>query len=113
MAVGNRPLPGVAAGSRTWTFGEVRLDERTLRLTVRGQEAHLHRKPLMVLLHLLQNAGEVVTKDELAAACWPRRILSDTVLTTTLNRLRQALGEPKVKRVPSFSSECLDAELGM
>jgi serine/threonine protein kinase len=47
----------------------------------------------MVLLHLLQNAGEVVTKDELATACWPRRVLSDTVLTTTLNRLRQALGD--------------------
>jgi len=34
-----------------------------------------------------------VTKDELAESCWPRRILSETVLTTTISRLRQALGE--------------------
>jgi len=92
--VGNRPVPEAAAGAaRIWMFGQVRLDERTLQLTVRGQEIRLHRKPLLVLLHLLQHPGEVVTKDELAAACWPRRVLSDTVLTTTLNRLRQALGD--------------------
>jgi tetratricopeptide (TPR) repeat protein len=76
-----------------------------LQLTVGGQDVRLHRKPLLVLLHLLQHPGEVVTKDELAAACWPRRILSDTVLTTTLNRLRQALGDDKqqiIKTVHGF-----------
>ena len=94
LAIANRPQPGATTGSaRIWTFGEVRLDERTLQLSVRGQEVRLHRKPMLVLLHLLQHPGEVVTKDELGAACWPRRVLSDTVLTTTLNRLRQALDD--------------------
>ena len=106
MATGNRPVPEVAAGAtRIWLFGEVRLDERTLQLTVRGQEVRLHRKPLLVLLHLLQHPGEVVTKDELGAACWPRRVLSDTVLTTTLNRVRQALGDENqeiIKTVHGF-----------
>nr|WP_241696133.1 tetratricopeptide repeat protein [Solimonas terrae] len=53
----------------------------------------MHRKPLQVLLHLLQHADEVVTKDELAEACWPGRILSDTVLSTTIKRLRAVLGD--------------------
>jgi DNA-binding winged helix-turn-helix (wHTH) protein/tetratricopeptide (TPR) repeat protein len=89
-----RPSPEAVAGTaRIWLFGDVRLDERTLELQVRGAPVRLHRKPLLVLLYLLQHPNEVVTKDELAEACWPRRILSETVLTSTLNRLRQALGD--------------------
>jgi serine/threonine protein kinase/DNA-binding winged helix-turn-helix (wHTH) protein len=106
LAASHPPAPDAGAGSaRIWFFGEVRLDERTLQLTVRGREVRLHRKPLLVLLHLLQHPGEVVTKDELAAACWPRRVLSDTVLTTTLNRVRQALGDESqeiIKTVHGF-----------
>src|SRR5205807_549871 len=54
---------------------------------------HVHRKALLVLQFLLQRSGEVVTKDELAEACWPGRVLSDSVLATTINRLRTALGD--------------------
>jgi eukaryotic-like serine/threonine-protein kinase len=104
LAAGSLPAPATGP-ARIWSFGDVRLDERTLQLTVRGEEVRLHRKPLLVLLHLLEHPGEVVTKDELAEACWPRRILSDTVLTTTLNRLRQALGDDNqniIKTVHGF-----------
>lgn len=80
-------------GLRRWQFGELVLDERTLELSLRGQPLRMHRKPLQVLLHLLQHADEVVTKDELAEACWPGRILSDTVLSTTIKRLRAMLGD--------------------
>ena len=76
-----------------WRFGQSVLDERTLGLYVQGRAVHLHRKPMQVLLYLLRRSGELVTKDELAAACWPRRVLSDTVLTTTINRLRVVLGD--------------------
>ncbi|HET8882354.1 MAG TPA: winged helix-turn-helix domain-containing protein, partial [Solimonas sp.] len=82
-----------AGGLRRWQFGELVLDERTLELSLRGQPLRMHRKPLQVLLHLLQHADEVVTKDELAEACWPGRILSDTVLSTTVKRLRTILGD--------------------
>ena len=58
-----------AGGLRRWQFGELVLDERTLELSLRGQPLRMHRKPLQVLLHLLQHADEVVTKDELAEAC--------------------------------------------
>lgn len=89
---------------RVWRFDGWVLDERSLELSRDGELVRLHRKPLQVLLHLLQHAGEVVTKDELAAACWPGRILSDTVLTTTIKRLRLALGDEGelVKTVHGF-----------
>ncbi|GAC1666804.1 MAG: hypothetical protein NVS9B2_07440 [Steroidobacteraceae bacterium] len=87
--------PGVKTdrGRRRWHFAGAVLDERTLELLVNGADAELERKPLEVLIYLLERAGEVCTKDELLAGVWPGRILSDTVLTKCIGRLRDALGD--------------------
>jgi len=58
---------------------------------VDGVDAELERKPLEVLMYLLQHAGEVCTKDELLAGVWPGRILSETVLTKCIGRIRDVL----------------------
>ena len=89
------PAPGVKAdrGRRRWHFAGAVLDERTLGLLVNGVDAELERKPLEVLIYLLERAGEVCTKDELLAGVWPGRILSETVLTKCIGRLRDALGD--------------------
>lgn len=89
-------MPGVvesarAPDDRRWTFGAAVLDERTLELQVNGAIVAVERKPLEVLLFLLHHAGEVVTKDEILDAVWPGRILSDTVLTKCVQKLREAL----------------------
>jgi DNA-binding winged helix-turn-helix (wHTH) protein/serine/threonine protein kinase len=86
---------GAAASpqARRWSFGGVTLDERTLELSVNGSLVSLERKPLEVLLCLLNRAGEVVTKDELLEAVWPGRILTETVLTKHVGRLREALDD--------------------
>lgn len=76
---------------RRWTFGRAVLDERTLELTVDGKPARLEPKPLAVLLYLLHHAGEAVTKEELAEALWPGRILTESVLTRHVSQLRQVL----------------------
>jgi eukaryotic-like serine/threonine-protein kinase len=87
--------PGVKAerGRRRWHFAGAILDERTLELLVNGADAELERKPLEVLIYLLERAGEVCTKDELLAGVWPGRILTETVLTKCIGRLRDALGD--------------------
>jgi eukaryotic-like serine/threonine-protein kinase len=86
------PAEAVEA-NRIWRFGAAELDERTLELRVRGETVALEPKPMEVLFHLLRHAGEVVTKDELAEACWPRRVLSDSVLTKAVSRLRDVLDD--------------------
>jgi DNA-binding winged helix-turn-helix (wHTH) protein len=78
---------------RVWSFAGCVLDERSLELKVQNQVADLDRKPLEVLIHLLRHAGEVVTKDELAEAVWPGRIITDSNLTKTMAVLRAALGD--------------------
>lgn len=80
-------------GRRRWHFAGAVLDERTLELLVKGADAELERKPLEVLIYLLERAGEVCTKDELLAGVWPGRILSETVLTKCIGRLRDVLGD--------------------
>lgn len=93
MAEADAPREQGGEALHRWRFADMVLDERSLELQRQGQPLRLHRKLMQVLLHLLQHAGEVVTKDELAEACWPGRIPSDTVLSTTLNRLRTVLGD--------------------
>lgn len=92
-------------GDRRWIFGTAVLDERTLELHVKGEPRELERKSLQVLLHLLHHAGEVVTKDELLAAVWPGRILSDSALTSCVARVRDALqddAQDVIKTVHGF-----------
>jgi DNA-binding winged helix-turn-helix (wHTH) protein/tetratricopeptide (TPR) repeat protein len=78
---------------RRWHFRHSILDERTHELTVAGVDTEIERKPLEVLIYLLQHAGEVCTKDELLANVWPGRVLSETVLTKCIGRLREVLGD--------------------
>ncbi len=76
-----------------WRFGNCRFEGRTLELSVSGAVIKLEPKPLELLLHLLRHPGEVVTKDELQDAVWPGRILSESVLTKAVAKLRAALGD--------------------
>lgn len=80
------------SADRRWKFANAAFDERSLELVVDGAAVEIERKPLEVLRFLLQHAGEVVTKDEILAAVWPGRVLSDTVLTKAIARLREQLG---------------------
>jgi eukaryotic-like serine/threonine-protein kinase len=85
------PTPGGGRAWHRWHFADAVLDERSLELSVNGVDTELERKPLEALLFLLQHAGEVCTKDELLAGVWPGRVLSETVLTKCVGRLREAL----------------------
>lgn len=94
MAV--EPEGGASASAergQRWHFARAILDGRTHQLTVEGIEVALERKPLEVLMYLLQHAGEVCTKDELLSTVWPGRVLSETVLTKCIGRLREVLGD--------------------
>ena len=76
-----------------WMFPPFALDEATLELRRDGRLLAIERKPLEALIFLLRHAGEVVTKDEILAGVWPGRILSDTVLTKCIGRLREVLDD--------------------
>jgi len=76
-----------------YEFGPFRLDSAA-RLLFRDQE-HLAITPkvLETLLFLVENAGRVVTKDELMAALWPDTVVEESNLTQSIFTLRRTLGE--------------------
>jgi class 3 adenylate cyclase/DNA-binding winged helix-turn-helix (wHTH) protein len=100
------PQPPEPRGAdRVWTFANARFDEGSLELFVSGRLVELERKPLEVLRYLLHHAGDVVSKDELLAALWPGRILSETVIAKCVSRIREVLHDEEqviVKTVHGF-----------
>src|SRR3954451_159037 len=74
-------------------FGPFLADRVGYRV-LRGEEAlDLTPKLLDLLLHLLDNAGALVTKEALLDALWPGANVTDNALTQAVSDLRQALGD--------------------
>jgi TolB-like protein/DNA-binding winged helix-turn-helix (wHTH) protein/Flp pilus assembly protein TadD len=84
--------------SSLYEFDEFRLypQNRVLR---RGATAvSLTPKAFDVLLFLIQNAGRIVTKDELMKAVWPDSFVEESNLTQTIFMVRKALDETADRR---------------
>lgn len=76
-----------------WRVGDIALDEATLELRLRGEPVAIERKPLELLMWLLRHPGEVITKDELFDALWAGRVVTESVLTKCVAKLRHAIGD--------------------
>ena len=74
-------------------FGVFEFDLINLKLLRNGRDIGLQQQPAMLLAHLVNRAGSVVTRDELREALWPSGtyVEFDFGLNTTVNRLRRAL----------------------
>ena len=78
---------------RPYVFPPFRLDPAG-RCLWRGLErVPLTHKSFAVLLHLVQNAGRPVSKEELLDAVWPATFVGDAVLKVCIAELRKALGD--------------------
>jgi DNA-binding winged helix-turn-helix (wHTH) protein/tetratricopeptide (TPR) repeat protein len=74
-------------------FGRFELDVRTGELRKEGRKARLQEQPFRILLLLLQEPGEVVTRDALRQHLWPDNTFVDfdQGLNNAVRRLRDAL----------------------
>src|SRR5712672_554018 len=80
-------------------FGPFRIDQQRQEVTRSGARLKLQGKVYQVLLTLLEKPGEVVTREELRIRLWPAdtHVNYDTNVNTTVNKLRQALGDSSDK----------------
>jgi DNA-binding winged helix-turn-helix (wHTH) protein len=78
---------------RRWSFAGCVFDEANWTLTVDGRRAQVENKPLELLRHLLLNAGNLVSKDDLLDAIWPDVMVVEASLPTAVRKLRTALGD--------------------
>src|SRR6267142_1842903 len=80
-------------------FGPFQIDQQRQEVTRNGSRLKLQGKVYQVLLTLLEKPGEVVTREELRIRLWPAdtHVNYDANVNTTVNKLRQALGDSSDK----------------
>src|SRR6202050_701564 len=84
--------------SLTSNLDEFRRDAQSRVLKRGGTTVSLTPKAFDVLLFLIQNAGRIVTKDELMKAVWPDSFVEESNLTQTIFMVRKALDETADRR---------------
>src|SRR6202035_609479 len=75
------------------SFGDYDIDVE--RRELRRAKAPVHVEPQVfdLLVYLVENRDRVVSKDDLIAAVWGGRIVSDSTLTSRINAARKAVGD--------------------
>jgi DNA-binding winged helix-turn-helix (wHTH) protein/Tfp pilus assembly protein PilF len=74
-------------------FGPFVVDRSAYRVLEDGRPLDLTPKLLDLLLHLIDHAGTLVTKEALLDALWPGTSVTDNALAQAVSELRQALGD--------------------
>ena len=74
-------------------FGPYRIHPRQRLVLEAGRPLRLGRRAVDILLILLEQAGNVVSKQELIARVWPTSVVEDGNLRVHMAALRKALGD--------------------
>src|SRR5215467_13275365 len=76
-----------------YEFGPFVLDTAQHLLLRQGEPVPLTPKTYDALVVLVENAGRMLTKDELMRALWPTSFVEESNLTQQISMIRRALGE--------------------
>ena len=84
-----------SSNGRIYRFGVFEFDSRTAELRKSGVKVKLQEQPCQVLLKLLENPGEVVSREELRSTLWSQDTYVDFEmgLNTAVKRLRETLND--------------------
>src|SRR5262245_59297314 len=85
---------------RRFTFRDFSLDLPAQRLWCAGSLVPLSPKAFAVLRRLVEESGQLVSKEELFRAGWANTHVSDGVLKVVILEIRRALGDDPA--APSF-----------
>ena len=88
-------VPSVLASARYIQFGPFQIDQQRQEVFRDGSRLKLQGKVYQILIALLEKPGDVVTREELRQRLWPAEthVNYDANVNTTVNKLRQALGD--------------------
>jgi DNA-binding winged helix-turn-helix (wHTH) protein len=82
-----------ALAPAAYRFGPFVVDRAAYRVLRDGRPLDITPKLLDLLLHFLDTAGTLVTKEALLEALWPDVNVTDNALAQAVSELRQALGD--------------------
>jgi len=91
----------VVQSHRYIRFGPFHIDQQRQQVFRNGNRLKLQGKVYQVLLVLIAKYGHVVTREELKQALWPSdtHVNFDANVNTTVNKLRQILGDSTEKPI--------------
>lgn len=98
-----RRAKGSDAGSAVYDDTHLRIDGRTLRVYVEGEEVKLAKKELELLLMLVRNRPAVVSRDRILSEVWQ---VAEDVETRTVDahirNLRKKIGKDRIQTVIGY-----------
>ena len=86
---------------KTIRFDDFELDFGRFQLFRRGAPIRLEGLPLQLLMHLVENKGQLVTREQISSTLWSKDVFVDVDqgINTAIRKIRQALaddaGEPQ------------------
>ena len=87
-----RGAPAVNTGAKPIRYADIEMDLASYRVRRSGREIHLSPTEFKLLRHLLERPEQVVTRQELRVAAWPRNIhVGAKTIDVHVGRLRRAL----------------------
>jgi cholera toxin transcriptional activator len=88
-------MPAYSGESGILRFGVFEVDVAAGELRKHGARLRLQEQPFQVLVVLLENAGRVVTRDDIRQKVWPADTFVDFdhSLNTAVNKIREALSD--------------------
>jgi two-component system, OmpR family, phosphate regulon response regulator PhoB len=87
--------------AETLTLGALTIDRAARRVEVAGKEIETTRREFDLLVHLVERAGRVQTREVIVSRVWGELSDSERVVDTTIKRLRKKLGDraPAIRTV--------------
>jgi DNA-binding winged helix-turn-helix (wHTH) protein len=86
------PLPPAQvhlARERTFRLGALLIKPSLLEVSAAGRRQMIEPRVMQVLVALARMNGEVVTRDDLIAACWAGRAVGEDAINRAISRLRR------------------------
>lgn len=74
-------------------FGDCALDPTRRELWRGGKAVHVEPQVFDLLVHLIRNREQVISKDDMLAAVWGGRIVSESTLSNRINAARRVIGD--------------------
>src|SRR5215472_10514679 len=86
-------MAATGSGKLLYLFEDYGLDTDRRELYRATSVISVEPKVFDLLVHVIRNREHVVSKDDLIAAIWNGRIVSESALTTCINAARTAIGD--------------------
>jgi DNA-binding winged helix-turn-helix (wHTH) protein/pimeloyl-ACP methyl ester carboxylesterase len=84
---------GLSGGSVVFVFGDMALDGERRELRLGSKVIATEPQVLDLLIFLVRNRDRVVSRDDLLAAVWGGRLVSDSAIGARINAARRAIGD--------------------